>query len=140
VGLIAREVERRGIATVCLSSAWSITRSVNPPRAVFLDFPLGHTAGRRHDKALQRRIMIDALSALDGIQIPGTIRTLPYRWDADDAWKDRASATGREDGVPGRDDRVARLDTPQYQTDEDRVRAERHLARAGCPGCIWLEE
>ncbi len=77
-----------------MSSAYSITRSVNTPRAVFLDFPLGHTAGKPGDKALQREVMIDTLSALDTIQVPGTIRTLPYSWADSDAWKDKVKRQG----------------------------------------------
>ncbi|MCZ6710328.1 MAG: selenoprotein B, partial [Gammaproteobacteria bacterium] len=84
VGLIAREIEARGIPTICMSSAYSITASVNPPRAAYLDFPLGHTAGKPNDKPLQRKIMIDTLSALDSIQVPGTIRELGYEWSDDD--------------------------------------------------------
>lgn len=139
MGLIAREIEARGIATICLSSAWSITRSVNPPRAVYLDFPLGHTAGKRDDPALQRKIMIDTLSMLDGIQIPGTFRRLPYQWQSDDAWKDTVMRPqpdgGRESGM--RDDRVARHEQPQYQNEADRLAAERALQTGQCPGCIF---
>ena len=42
-----------------MSSAYSITRSVNPPRAVYLDFPLGRTAGKANDKPLQRKIIFE---------------------------------------------------------------------------------
>ena len=122
MGLVAREAERRGIATICLSSAYSITASVNPPRAVFIDFPLGHTAGKRGDKALQRRIMIDTLSALDGIQQPGSIRILPYRWADSDDWKHTVMRPRA--GSKHADDRVTRLDEPQYQYPEDRDAAE----------------
>ena len=122
MGLVAREIEARDIATVCLSSAWSITAAVNPPRAVFLDFPLGHTAGKRGDKALQRRVMIDTLSALDGIQRPGTIRSLPYRWSRTDAWKERVMRPKDRRGHS--DDRIDRSGAPQYQYPEDREAAE----------------
>lgn len=115
MGLVAREIERRGIATICLSSAYSITAAVNPPRAVFIDFPLGHTAGKRGDKPLQRRILIDTLSALDSIQEPGTIRKLPYRWSSSDDWKTQP---------PTMDDRQDRSSEPQYQYPEDREAAE----------------
>jgi len=125
VGLVAREIELRGIPTVCLSSAWSITAAVNPPRAVFVDFPLGHTAGKRGDKALQRRIMIDTLSALDGIQQPGSIRPLPYRWSASDAWKQNVMRP--KPSTTHVDDRVERSDAPQYQYPEDREAAEGRL-------------
>lgn len=113
MGLVARHIEAAGIATVCLSSAYSITASVNPPRAVFVDFPLGHTAGRRDDRALQRHIMIDALSALESAARPGTIQVLPYRWSNDERWKVQPPEAGG-------DDRVTRSDEPQYQYPEDR--------------------
>ncbi len=138
VGLIAREVERRGIPTICMSSAYSITAAVNPPRAVYVDFPLGHTAGKAGDKALQRRIMIDTLSALDGILAPGTIRELPYQWSADDSWKDYAMRP--KPGGRASDDRVERYDSPQYQSAEDEDAAQAALAAGGCPGCVWLAD
>lgn len=120
-----------------MSSAYSITRAVNPPRAVFLDFPLGHTAGKAHDKALQRKVMIDTLSALDSIQRPGMIRELPYRWADTDDWKDGVMRPGATGGH--QDDRTARADTPQYQRDADREAAEAALAAGGCPTCFYPE-
>lgn len=130
MGLIAREIERRGIATLSMSSAYSITASVDPPRAVFLDYPLGHTAGRRDDPDEQRRIMADTLDALESIDVPGTIRVLDYAWDDDEAWKVRERA--------GRDDfRLERTDVPQYQHEADRAAAETAMARDGCPSCVF---
>lgn len=122
MGLIAREIESRGIPTVTLSSAWSITASVNPPRAVFVDFPLGHTAGPRGDTDTQRHILRDALAALTDDLPPGTIRTLPYRWPHGDAWKDAAMRPAT--GAGHRDERTERSDEPQYQYPEDRTAAE----------------
>jgi len=123
VGLVARHVEAAGIPTLCMSSALDITRSVNPPRAAFLDFPLGHTTGKPGQPELQRQILIDALSSFEGMTVPGSVRTLPYRWSDDDGWKGKAFAEG--------DDRLPRLDTPQYQDEEDRRRAE----AGGSPSC-----
>jgi hypothetical protein len=141
VGLIARELERRGIPTVTLSSAWSITAAVAPPRAVFIDFPLGHTAGKPRDRSLQRHIMIEALSALDGIQTPGTIRRLPFRWAASDDWKDAvmrpAPLAQKRDGAG--DDRKPRHATPQYQFPADELAAKRATRHGRCPSCVFLE-
>ena len=106
-----------------LSSARSITAAVNPPRAVFLDFPLGRTAGKPGDQDLQRRIMRDALAAIVEIDQPGTIRDLPHRWSETDAWKDRAMRPTAGSGGTAADDRVARDDTPQYQYPEDAAAA-----------------
>jgi hypothetical protein len=129
-----------------MSSAHSITRSVNPPRAVYLDFPLGHTAGKANDPGLQCEIMLDTLQALQAIRVPGTILELPHSWTEDDAWKDRVMRPDPDgvDGVDGAegavDERIARLETVQYQCDEDRVAAEEALATGGCSSCIFLED
>lgn len=121
-----------------MSSAWSITAAVDPPRAVYLDFPLGHTAGKPHDVALQRRIMRDTLEALAAIDTPGTIRRLPYRWAEDDAWKDLVMRPhpGGPSG-PGGDDRIGRHPDPQYQHEGDRLAAEAAFERDGCPSCVF---
>ena len=119
-----------------MSSALSITEAVNPPRAVYLDFPLGHTAGKPNDPELQRRILRDALDALISIDAPGTIRRLPYRWADDDAWKDRVMRP--DPAGSSKDDRIERHPDPQYQCEEDRVAAEAELERGGCPGCVFL--
>jgi hypothetical protein len=99
-----------------MSSALDITRSVNPPRAAYLDFPLGHTTGKPHEPELQHDILVEALAAFTSITEPGGVTMLPFRWSDDDAWKETVMAGG--------DERVARYDTPQYQTEEDRLRAE----------------
>ena len=123
MGLIARHVEAAGIPTLCMTSALDITQAVNPPRAAFLDFPLGHTTGKPHQPELQRAILCDALDAFVSLTAPGTIKTLPFRWSADNAWKDTAQR--------GPDDRRPRYDTPQYQNDEDRRRAETNGVASG---------
>ncbi len=133
MGLIAREVERRGIATVSLSSAYSITRAAFVPRAVYLDFPLGRTAGKAGDAAMQREVMRAALARLRDAGAPGEIVDLPYRWADTDDWKDGVMRTegGGSEGA-GEDARSKRLGTPQYQTEEDAARAD-----PGCPTCIF---
>ena len=137
MGLIAREIEAAGIPTLSMTSAYSITRSANPPRAVYLDFPLGHTTGKPHDPDGQRQILRDAFRHFASIDTPGEIVTLPYEWDDDDAWKDRVMRPSTESGDDHEDDRVERYDTPQYQTERDRELAE---AAGECDTCVWLEE
>ena len=68
-----------------MTSALDITRAVKPPRAVFLNFPLGHQAGKPNDPELQRRIVGDAMRAFETIDKPGTIVELPYVWDPNDS-------------------------------------------------------
>lgn len=140
MGLIARQVEAAGIPTLCMTSALSITRSVGPPRAAFLDFPLGHTTGKPHAPALQRAILIDALAAFGSLTEPGGVAMLDYDWAEDDAWKDDVMRVEPAAPDRGGDERIPRSDTPQYQLEADRALAEAALARGGCEGCVWLEE
>ncbi len=98
-----------------MTSALDITQAVCPPRAAFLDYPLGHTTGKPHEPALQRAILRQALAAFTALTAPGGIAILPFEWSADHAWQDTAQR--------GPDDRRPRDDTPQYQTVEDRQRA-----------------
>lgn len=116
MGLVARQVEAAGIPTLCMTSALDITRAVFPPRAAFLDFPLGHTTGKPNEPELQREILAAALSAFESMTAPGSVTMLPFRWSEDEEWKAKAFAEG--------DDRAPRHDTPQYQSEEDRRRAE----------------
>ena len=101
-----------------MTSALDITRAVNPPRAAFLDFPLGHTTGKPHEPALQREILLEALGAFETLKTPGSVKLLPFRWDETDAWKEEERTRD--------DDRKTRHDTPQYQCEEDRRLAEAH--------------
>lgn len=97
-----------------MASALDVVRAVNPPRAAFLDFPLGHTTGKPHEPELQRKIMIQALNSCNKMTEPGgSISTLEFRWSESDEWKQNIVL-----------ERAPRLDTPQYQTDDDRIRAE----------------
>ena len=116
-----------------MTSALSITRSVNPPRAAFLDFPLGHTTGKPHDPALQRAILAAALDAFARLG-PGEVEHLPFRWSDDDAWRDDPL------GAAGGDARRERAATPQYQAEDDRLLAERrHGAGATCATCVGAD-
>lgn len=126
MGLVARHAEAAGIPTLCMTSARDITRAVNPPRAAFLDFPLGHTTGKPHEPDLQRRILVEALSSFETMKAPGSMKELPFRWSEDETWKSKAFAEG--------DDRTPRHDTPQYQSEEDRRRAEEG-GSTSCPVC-----
>ena len=111
MGLIARHLENLGISTVTLSSARSITQSVNPPRAVYLDYPLGQTAGREGDLAEQKYVMQQALLAVQEMTEPGSIKDLALRWAEDDSWKDGVMRPK----TPGNSDNGARqvLEAPR---------------------------
>lgn len=80
MGLIAREIERQGIATVAISITKDLTVAVGVPRAVFLKWPLGHPLGEPHNELQQRTVIFDALSLLVSATEPGTIVAPVYRW------------------------------------------------------------
>ena len=139
MGLIAREIEARGIPTLSMTSALSITRSVNPPRAAFVDFPLGHTTGKPHDPDGQRSLLLGALEAFETLEEPGGVVGLPPTWDEGDAWKEGLAGPQANTGPSAEnDERTARSDVPQYQSERDRELAEAALAEGGCPGCVFL--
>lgn len=123
LSLAARYLEEAGLPTLCLGSALDIVKAVNPPRTVFLDYPLGHSAGKPFDRADQYGVVRAALGHLETMDRPGTVVTLPNRWD-DDSWR-QAAYDQMEDR------RAPRDETPRYQTEADRVLAERNLAENG---------
>lgn len=122
-GILARSLEEAGFPTLMMSSAFSITALVHPPRAAFLDYPLGHTAGRPHEPEEQQAIMRDALSLLQTVAQPGEIHALEFSWPGD--WKTNDPAQDY--------DWPERFDCPHYHHDEDRDAAvSRHGERIAC--------
>ncbi|MSQ25523.1 MAG: hypothetical protein EXR49_04515 [Dehalococcoidia bacterium] len=87
MGLLARVLEEQGLPTATITSARDITEAVKPPRAVFVNFPLGHEAGAPFDIALQRRIVGDALAILESATVSGTIIDLAYAYPPDPGWE-----------------------------------------------------
>ena len=107
---------------------------------MFLDFPLGHTTGRVHDPNFNRAVVEAALDALANDQ-PGHITDLPYHWAETDAWKDDVmrvdiSASGAK---TTRDDRVERVDTPQYQRESDAAAATASHEGKTCLVCGGID-
>jgi len=98
-----------------MASALDVIRAVNPPRSAFLDYPLGHTTGKPLEPGLQRNILAQALTAFESLKQPGSVLALDFRWSESDEWKRNIIL-----------ERRPRLGTPQYQTDGDRIKAERH--------------
>jgi D-proline reductase (dithiol) PrdB len=109
VGLIARVIEAAGISTLAMTSAWDITAAVRPPRSAFVHYPLGHQTGRRGDLAGQVAIVRAALEVAYRITTAGQIVRLPFRWEGDEGWEQRAYAPGfTPTGPDGKPARVAR--------------------------------
>lgn len=80
MGLIQREIEKAGIPTVSVSIHRRFTEEVRPPRAVFLNWPMGHPLGEPFKTGVQMAVINSAFKALETIKEPGTIIDLPFRW------------------------------------------------------------
>lgn len=80
MGLIQREIERRGIPTIGVTIVRSYTEKVKPPRTVSLRWPFGHPLGEAFNVPQQKTVLKRAFEELESIQEPGTIIDLPYRW------------------------------------------------------------
>lgn len=70
VGLIQSIIEKAGIPTVSITLLREVTEKVQPPRALFVPYPLGYPLGEPGDAALQRRIIMAALSLLERDTLP----------------------------------------------------------------------
>jgi hypothetical protein len=98
---------------MCLGSALDIFRAGRPPRAAFVDYPLGHSAGKTFDPADQLAVVGAALGGFGSMTAPGEILRLPNVW-GDEAWRTEAASTHGEDSRQPRDE------TPQFQFAADR--------------------
>lgn len=66
-------MEEAGIATLAMSVGRDITAQVKPPRAAFVDFPMGNETGRPGRIGEQRQIVRGAFVALTRMTEPGCI-------------------------------------------------------------------
>jgi len=121
--LIARYLESQGIPTLCMTSALDIVELGRPPRAVFVDYQLGHTTGRLYDKEDQLALLTAALEHFDLLTEPGSIVSLPHTWPDDD-WQTIESRADQGDT------RSARDTSPQWKLDDDRIKAESETRQA----------
>ena len=64
MGLIARGLELKGIATTLTSWNAGITRRIMPPRATFTRLARGATMGHPHNYAQQKRVLETTLALL----------------------------------------------------------------------------
>ena len=74
MGLIQSLIERAGIPTASVTLLEEVTRRVRPPRALFVDLPLGYPLGRPHDAAMQRTILLALLELLALDEPPPILR------------------------------------------------------------------
>jgi len=65
---------------VATTNSRDVTALVKPPRACFLNYPLGNSAGIAHDAANQRAILRAVLEWAPRCGRPGEILDLPFEW------------------------------------------------------------
>jgi hypothetical protein len=85
-GVLARALERRGVATASITTLYKQANYLKPPRASFLDFPLGCPAGRPGEPDQQREIVKAALQHAERAEQSGKdweLERLPFQWAAD---------------------------------------------------------
>jgi hypothetical protein len=125
VCLLGRYLEENGIPTLIVGGARDILRAGRPPRALFCNYPLGHTTGKPEDKDDQLRILRAALAAFEAMSAPESLLELPAEWSREPAWE--AAAQNEAAG----DQRSPRDTETRYQCEEDRLLAEARLAARG---------
>jgi hypothetical protein len=65
VSLVAAELERQGIATVCLQLLREVAEKVHPPRALWVPFPHGYPLDKPGDPQRQHAVIEAALKLLE---------------------------------------------------------------------------
>jgi D-proline reductase (dithiol) PrdB len=80
VGLVQREIEAAGIATLALSTIAELTAAAGAPRVAAIEYPPGRPFGRPGDAAGQADVLRAALEALEALERPGAVVDLPFEW------------------------------------------------------------
>ena len=76
--------EEAGIPTISMGNMPDRMAYIKPPRALLVKFGRGSMFGEPGNVDRQRRIILDALEALETMTTPGSIRELPYKWKRPD--------------------------------------------------------
>lgn len=80
MGLVCRLLEERGIATVYIGTGRDLTALVKPPRALFVNHPMGNNFGRPGDVAMQTDILRTALAMITNVEEGGVLVDYPTTW------------------------------------------------------------
>ena len=80
MGLLAREIEARGVTTVGLALVKEVAVAAHAPRFLYLHWPFGHALGEPGNVAQQRTVLHDMLWMAVSAPRPGLVIELPYRW------------------------------------------------------------
>ncbi len=81
MGLVCRLLEERGIATTYVATGRDLTALVKPPRALFVNHPMGNNFGRPGDVATQTAILRMALGLIHSAEEGGVLVDYPTDWD-----------------------------------------------------------
>lgn len=73
VGLVAAELERRGISTVSIQLLREVAERVRPPRALFVPFRHGYPLDAPDEPARQHAVLEAALSLLESDATAGPV-------------------------------------------------------------------
>ena len=81
VGLVAAELERRGISTVAIQLLRKVTQKVRPPRALVVPFRHGYPLGVPDDAEHQQAVIEAALKMLEdhNLQPPAIVDYEPEK-------------------------------------------------------------
>lgn len=65
VGLVAAELERRGVSTVSIQLLRKVAEKVRPPRSLFVPYPHGFPLGAPNEPEIQHAVIEAALRLLE---------------------------------------------------------------------------
>jgi hypothetical protein len=74
VSLVAAEIERAGIPTVCQVYLREAAERIRPPRALWVPFPHGYALGRPNDVPLQLDVLRQTFKLLDEAGPPPVLK------------------------------------------------------------------
>lgn len=80
MGLVCRVVEAAGIATVCVATGRDLIAQVKPPRAVFVNHPMGNNFGKPFDQVMQSAILKAAIQLVADAEQGGILVDYPSQW------------------------------------------------------------
>jgi len=82
-----------------IGTAHDIMSQVTPPRALFVDHPVGRTFGPPHNRPRNEEVLAHVLEELPKFSRAGEIRDPGFQWlsDGSRAWEDELRAEMRQD-------------------------------------------
>lgn len=92
--MLARTLEKAGLATIVVTMMPFWAEKVGAPRALAVEFPFAHTLGHPGDAQGQLQVIRQALEVLATASTPGTIVHSPEVWpiapkEAMQSWQPR---------------------------------------------------